>query len=84
MAERPDEFIEVPVEHVLKLVQGQVDSVIGDAILREIVGPDLRGPVPGPDHRSSLPRPRGFQFGQSPVQQPGPQHFQGPELVLQL
>ena len=48
--ERVDQLVERgPLEHLLELVQGEVDAVIGDAPLREVVRPDAFGASAGAD-----------------------------------
>src|SRR6187551_3527388 len=38
--QRREQFVERAVHHVRQLVQREVDAVVGDATLREVVGPD--------------------------------------------
>src|SRR5260370_40830095 len=44
--ERGGDLIEVALNHLVELVQGQVDAVVGDPVLLEVVGADLLGTVP--------------------------------------
>ena len=44
--ERLGQFIEVPHQDAIQLVQGELDAVIGDAVLLEVVGADLFGAAP--------------------------------------
>ena len=70
--------------HLVQLVEGEVDAVVGHASLREIVGPDPLGAVAGAD----LALSRGGAFGLKPgafgVIQPRAQdlHRLGAVLVL--
>lgn len=44
-----DEFGEVALDDLGEVVEGEVDAVIGDAILREVVGADALAAVAGTD-----------------------------------
>src|SRR5579862_2456473 len=56
--ERVDDGLEFAVHYVGELVDRETDTVVGDAVLREVVGADLLAAVAGADH--------GFAFfGQS-------------------
>src|SRR5262245_56500247 len=46
------EGIDLTVEHAGDVAQAEVDAVIRDAILREVVGPDLLRSLPAPDLRT--------------------------------
>ena len=57
--QRLDDLVErLAVEHLVELVERQVDAVVGDPPLRKIVGADALGAVAGAD----LPAPRGRAF----------------------
>src|ERR1700694_4198424 len=45
-------------DHLRKLVEGEVDAVIGDAALREIIGADALGTVAGADLLATIRRAR--------------------------
>src|SRR5437870_13326143 len=47
--QRVDELVEVAVEHRLQLVRRDADAMVGHAVLREVVGPDLLGALPRSD-----------------------------------
>ena len=49
--ERVDDLVERgrAFEHVRELMRGEADAVVGDAVLREVVGADLLGAVAGAD-----------------------------------
>ena len=48
--QRLDDLVErLARDHLVELVEGQVDAVVGDAVLREIVGADALGAVAGAD-----------------------------------
>ena len=44
--------------HLRQLIKRQVDAVIGDAVLREIVGADALAAVAGADLLAAIRRPR--------------------------
>src|SRR5512135_1445801 len=43
-----EQFSDVAVEHVREAVRGEIDAMVGDAVLREVVGADLLRPLAGP------------------------------------
>src|SRR4029079_11751871 len=45
--QRPDQFVEVTQDDRVELVKGQVNAVVGEAVLREIVGADALVAVAG-------------------------------------
>ena len=49
LIQRTNQLIEVAVHDIIELVQRQIDTVIGDAALRKIIGANAFGPVPGSD-----------------------------------
>jgi hypothetical protein len=49
------EFLDLAVQHVVQIVYGQADPVVGDAALGKIVGPDLGAPVAGADEAFPVP-----------------------------
>ena len=53
--QRLDHRVEVAVEHLVEVVRLEADPVVGDAVLREVVGADPLGAVDGAD----LAAPRG-------------------------
>src|SRR5882724_359915 len=83
-AERVHERLELPTQDVGQIVHREVDPVVGDPALGEIVSADLGGPVAGADHRAALAGPLGLLLGDHPVEQPGAQHLQRLDLVLEL
>src|SRR5712692_10234284 len=83
-AQRLYQGLDVAVENVVEVVDRQVDPMIRDAALGEIVRPDLGRAIAGAHHRPPLPRASRLLVGDDAVEQPGPQHLQGLELVLQL
>ena len=54
VAQRLDQFAQVAGDDGVELVQVQVDAVIGDAVLREIVGADAFAAVAGADQGAPL------------------------------
>ncbi len=36
-----DHFVEVALDHVVEVVKGKADAVVGDAVLREVLGADF-------------------------------------------
>lgn len=47
LIERPDQLLHVAVHDIIELVQGKVDTVIGDAALGKVVSSDALGAVSG-------------------------------------
>src|SRR6266568_3857163 len=79
-----DQVVEVAVHHLLKIVNGVVNAVIGDAILGEVVGADLLGSVPGAHLGPPLAGAGRFLLGDHLVEQARAQHLHRPDLVLKL
>src|SRR6476620_9881863 len=79
-----DERIDVSIEDFRQLVQREIDPVVGDAVLRIVVGADLRRSIAGANLRLSHPRARRFLLGDFRIEQSGAQHFHCLQLVLQL
>ena len=75
---------EVAVEHGIETIERQVDAVVGDAALREIVGPNALGTVPRTDERFSLARFLGLLFGLPHGVETCGEHGHGARLVLRL
>src|SRR3989441_9113309 len=79
-----DQVVQLAVQYVAQVVGGIVDTVIRDAVLREVVRADLGRAVPRADLCAPLPRAVRFLLREHLVEQPRPQHFQRLDLVLQL
>src|SRR5256885_1723669 len=79
-----DQLVEPAVHDFIDDVRRGMDSVIGDAALRKVVGPDFLGPIAGADLSAPVTRARRLLLGNHPVEQTGPQNFHGLDLVLQL
>src|SRR5204863_7311708 len=58
-AKRVSAAVELPLENAIEAVHGELDAVIGDAVLGEVVRPDLLGALAGADLRP--PRCRLFR-----------------------
>src|SRR5262249_7898359 len=52
--ERRNQFVQVPGNHAVEAIKSQVDAVVGDAILREVVGADTFAAVAGADEGAPL------------------------------
>src|SRR6266849_7637448 len=82
--QRVDHPVEVPVDDLIEVVRLVADPVIGDAVLREVVGADALRPV----HRAHLAAPLRARlrvgFGLGLREQPRAQHAHRLLLVLQL
>src|SRR5690349_4686852 len=52
--ERRHQLVQVPGHDLIELVKGELDAVIGDAILFEVVSADLLGPVATAHHAPPL------------------------------
>src|SRR5918992_3157349 len=71
-AQRVDDRVQIAIEHVVEIVHRQIDSVISDAALRKIIGPNFGGPVTGADHGPPLPRPGGLLLREHSVEEASP------------
>src|SRR5207245_7561229 len=81
--QRVDELVQLAVQHGLEVVNGVVDAMIGDAVLRKVVGPDLGRAVAGADHGAAVARPRRLLLGEHAIEQPRPQDLERLDLVLE-
>src|SRR6266571_6942258 len=81
---RTDQLVQVPVDHLGEVVGGEVDAVVGDPVLREVVGADFLRAVPGPHLGAALAGPRGLLLGDHAIEQPGAQDLERLDLVLEL
>src|SRR5947209_12626921 len=72
--ERGGDVVELAHQHGIEVVHAQTDAVVGDALLREVVGADLLGALAGPDLGLTRGVDRRLLLGQRPVVQPRPQH----------
>src|SRR5262245_13507859 len=61
-AERLGELAEIAVEHLVEAVDRELDPMVGHAVLREVVGPDLLRPLARPDLRPARRRKLGLLF----------------------
>src|SRR5881409_656808 len=82
--QRVDHVVEVAVQHLGEVVHGVMNAMIGDAILGEVVGPDLLGSVPGAHLGPALAGAGRFLLGDHLVEQARAQHLHRPDLVLEL
>src|SRR5579883_1408208 len=82
--ERIDNRVELTVEDLVKLMERQVDPMVGDSRLRKIVGPDTLRTVATADHRTPRVRNLGILLGPRHLEQPGAQNLERPRLVLML
>jgi len=79
-----DDVADVAVQHPVQVVPGHGDPVVGDAILGEVVGPDLLGAIPRLHHGAALLRSLLVLAGLLDLQQAGLEHLEGLGLVLVL
>src|SRR5581483_1164322 len=49
--------LDVPVHHRRQVVAGETDAVVGQPVLRKVVGADLLGSLAGADHALARSRP---------------------------
>src|SRR6266699_2696063 len=82
--QRADDRVQVPVEHLVQVVGLEADPVVGDPVLRVVVGPDPLRPVHGRDLAAALGRRLRVGLLLGGGQQPGAQDAQRRLLVLQL
>src|SRR5712692_8469401 len=82
--EGADHRVQVAVEHLVQVVGLVTDPVVGDAVLREVVGADPLGPVHGPDLAAPFGLRLGLRVGLRLGEQPRAQDAQRLLLVLQL
>src|SRR5207253_1933594 len=79
-----DQVVEATVQHLGEVVDGVMDAMVGDAVLREVVRANLGRAVSRADLGSALAGAGGFLFGDHLVEQAGAQHLERLDLVLQL
>src|SRR5215813_8852610 len=79
----PDHRVQVPVDHLVEVVGLVADPVVGDAVLREVVGTHPLGTVHGPDLAAPFGRRLGLRVRLRLGEQPGPQDPHRLLLVLQ-
>src|SRR5438093_3154870 len=79
-----DQVVEVAVQHLGEVVHGVMNAMIGDAMLGEVVGPDLLGSVPGAHLGPALAGAGRFLLGDHLVEQARAQHLHRLDLVLEL
>lgn len=79
-----DEFLQVSLHHLLKFVNGKIDSVIGDSSLWEVVGSNSLASVSGTDQGSSFGSPFFLGFSLHLFQNTSSQnpHRLGPVFML--
>src|SRR5687767_3474387 len=83
-AERVQERVDLALQHPREIMHGEPYAMIGDAVLGEVVGADLRGPVARADLRLPHARSGRLTLGEAHVEQAGAEHFHRLELVLKL
>ncbi len=76
--------INIPFEHRREIIERQLDSMIGDPILRKVVSADSFVAFPGADLRLALRRGLRVLLFDFPVEQPRTQDGQRSRLVLLL
>src|SRR5262245_25106690 len=82
--ERVDDVAEIAGDDGVELVEIQIDAVIGDAILRKIVGADAFVAVAGTDLAAARFGTFAMEFLLLHVEEPAAQNAQGPFVVLML
>src|SRR5512137_2704817 len=82
--EMVEDLVQVPVEDALHGVEVLVQPVVGDARLREVVGPDLLAPLPCPDLRPAVVGDLGLLLPLGDVHQPRAQDAESLLLVPML
>src|SRR5437868_4199372 len=82
--ERIDQPIDVPVHHLRQCREIELDPVVRQAVLREVVRPDLVRTIAAADHRPAGCRVRLALLLQLPLVEARPKHGQRLRLVLVL
>ena len=82
--QRVEDGVQPAFHHHVQLMQRQADAVIGDAVLREVVGADLLAAVAGAHHAAALRAERRLLLLQFDFVQPGTQHALGFGAILDL
>src|SRR5262249_52120342 len=82
--QRTDPPVQVALDHLGQVVGLVADPMIGDRVLREVVGADALGPVDGANLGLALGGRLRVRLGLGRRQQPCAQHAQRLLLVLQL
>src|SRR5512133_2914500 len=82
--QRLDHRVQIAVQHLIKVVGLEADSVIRDAVLGKVVGTDALRPVDCADLAPSGGRGSICRLFLSSCDQPSPQHAHSLLAVLQL
>jgi len=82
--QRFDERLEFAVHHRLELVEGEADAVIGDAVLRKIIGTDLLAAIARSHHAAPLGADRLLLFFELNLIKSRTQHALGLGAILDL
>ena len=83
-AERADELVEIALDDAIELVEREPDAVIGDAVLRVVVGADLLRALARADHAAALGADGGVLLLALDVEQAAAQDLHRLRLVLEL
>src|SRR5688572_30146808 len=84
LTKRLDQWADLALEDSRQLVHRQVDPMVGHAILRKVVGANLRGAIAGADLRLAHARALGFLLRHLEVQEARSQYLHRPCPVLNL
>ena len=82
--QRVEQRVEVAVEHLVEVVRLEVDPVVGDPVLREVVGADALAAVDGADLAGPVGRRVGLRLLLGQRLQARGEHLHRAGLVLQL
>src|SRR5262249_36409721 len=82
--QRGGDLVELALEHLVEVVDGDLDSVVGDPALAVVVGPDLLSTVASADLRAAVRGELGLLFGERALVQPRAKHPKSLVPVLEL
>src|SRR5579871_164638 len=82
--ERVDDLVHLAIHHEIELMEGESDAVVGDAVLREVVGADLLAAVAGAYHAAAFSAERGLLLLEFDFVETGAQHALRLGTILDL
>src|SRR5688572_2503000 len=82
--DRAHQLLEIAVDDAVQLVQREPDAVVGDAVLREVVGADLLRTFAGAHHAAAFVADLVLLLLELQVEQAATQHLERARLVLDL
>ena len=84
LLEGGNHFVEVALDDAVEIVKGQSDAVVGDAVLREVVGADFFLAPGAPDEAAAVGGILGFFFVAFVLEEASAEDFEGGGFVFLL